>query len=215
MHGRSFALGFAAALLLAVGVFVGTQLSRPLIATAAPKAEAKPLRAGYVSLSELMKDYEKWQEKAKYMEEKRQKAAKELIRMRDLIALQTKKVEEADAEDRPKLEKELREGRRLFEDSESTFKSDLDKEASAILKELHADVCGMIERLADERGLDVVYGYPAHPKRAFEQNKGSEQSIIDLQLRATAAMPLYLRDEVDLTAELVRRLNAKADREKK
>lgn len=85
MARRSFALGFAAALLLAVGVFVGVQSSQPRTADAAPKAEAKPFRAGYVSMSELMKDYDKWQGSAKHMEEKRQRATKELVRMRDLI----------------------------------------------------------------------------------------------------------------------------------
>ena len=215
MPARSFALGFAAALLLAAGVFVGVQFGQQRTADAAPKEETKPLRAGYVSLSELMKDYEKWQEKAKHMEEQRQKAAKELLRMRNVIEEYSKKLATADGEEKAKLEKEIRDGRRKFDDSESEFKAELDREATAHLKELYADISGLIEKLAQERGLDVVYAYPAHPKRVFDQNKGREQQIIDLQLRATAVTPLFLRDELDLTAELVKRLNAKADREKK
>lgn len=215
MSGRSFALGFAAALLLAAGVFLGVQLGQQKTAEAAPKAEARPLRAGYVCLSEVMKDYEKWQEKVKHMEEQRQKAAKELLRMRDVIEEYSKKLATADGEEKAKLEKEIREGRRKFDDTESELKAGLDKEAATHLKELYADISGLTEKIADERGLDVVYAYPAHPKRVFDQHKGREQQIIDLQLRATAITPLFLRDEVDLTSELVRRLNAKADREKK
>lgn len=215
MAFRIFALGFATALVLTVGVIACVYLSSPRAADAAPKAEAKPLRAGYVSVSELKKEYEKWQEKAKSMEGKRQSASDDLKRQRDLLLATIKKREKAEPEDRPRFEEELRKIRHELDHSEAKACSELDKESAIILRELHSEIVAVIEALADERGLDVVYGVPGHPRRMFEQIQGGEGSVLELQLGSKALTPIFLRNEVDLTAEVVKRLNARADREKK
>jgi Skp family chaperone for outer membrane proteins len=213
MSRSSFALGVAAAGLFAGGLAVGSSLLQPKPVDAGPKAEAKPLRAGFVCVSELMRDYTKWQERAKRMTDKRNGGSKQLAAMQGVIQAGVKQMEAATGEEKAKLSIDLIEARRKYEDAERTLKETIDKEAADHLKGLYADITTAVRAVADERGLDVMYSHPAHPARMFEQSKDNPQLAIDLVLRPPALQPMFLRDEVDLTAEVVKRLNAKADRE--
>lgn len=213
MSRSSFALGFVVAGVFAGGLVVGAGLLRPQPLDAGPKVEARPLRAGYVCTSELMRDYTKWQDRAKRMTDRRTDGAKQLTAMQGVIAAGDKQLATATGDDKVRLANEMIEARRKFEDAERTLRETLDKEAADHLKGLYADIAAAVKALADERGLDVVYAHPGHPVRMFEQSKENPQAAIDLLLRPQAVQPLFLRDEVDLTAEVVKRLNAKADRE--
>lgn len=209
----TFAVGFGSAGLLAAGLFLGSALA-PRPADAGPKAEAKPLRAGHVCLSELMRDYTKWQERTRELNGKRAEAAKKLTAMQEVIAAGGRQAEAAAGDEKTKLTNALFEARRKFEDAERGYRAEFDKDAADHVKELYADIAAVIRTLADEYGLDAVYGYPGHPERVMAQHRGSEHVAIEMLLRPPAMLPLYLRDSTDLTEEAVGRLNAKHDREK-
>ncbi|MEO2090348.1 MAG: hypothetical protein ABGY75_12755, partial [Gemmataceae bacterium] len=164
MSRRAFALGFGSAGLLAAGLFLGSALT-PRPADAGPKAEAKPLRAGHVCLSELMRDYTKWQERTKELNGKRAEAAKKLTVMQEVIAAGGRQAEAAAGDEKTKLTNALFEARRKFEDAERGYRAEFDKDAADHVKELYADIAAVIRTLADEHGLDAVYGYPGHPER--------------------------------------------------
>lgn len=218
MARRSFALGFLCAALLAVGGVIGSALTHPMPVDAGPKAEAKPaqpLRAAHVVMSELIRDSRKWQDRAKEMNQKRERAGAKLAAMQNIIAAGGKRVESATGDEKNRLTDEMTEARRKFEDAQKTFQQEIDRESATHLKELYAEISTAIGQMAAERQLDAVYAHPGHPQRVIDQAKDNPMQAMDLLLRPSAMHPLYLKDSVDMTADLVERLNAKYDREEK
>jgi Skp family chaperone for outer membrane proteins len=209
---KSFWLGCVASMLVVGGAVVGWTLSQQQLANAAPKAEAKPvapLRAGHVSSSELMKGYKNWQNAAEAMNKKRQDAVTKLGQLQGLVQASAKQVEGAAGQEKTRLEQVALDARRNMEDAERTIKEELDKLANDELKKLYSDITTVIRELAEEKQLDAVYVHPAHPERGYEEAKQAQHSFIDIMLRASAMQPIYLRDSVDMTGEVLKRLNAK------
>jgi Skp family chaperone for outer membrane proteins len=209
---RSFWLGCVVAMLVVGAGVVGWTLSKQQLADAAPKAEAKPaapLRAGHVSSSELMKNYKNWQNAAEGMNKKRAEAATKLQQLQGLVQASAKEMEGAAGTERNRLEQVALDARRNFEDAERTAKADLDRMANDELKKLYSDITTVIKELAEEKQLDAVYLHPAHPERGYEEAKQAQHTFIDLMLRTNALQPVYLRDSVDMTGEVLKRLNSK------
>ncbi len=168
-----------------------------------------PLRAGHISASELMKSYKSWQAAAEGMNKKRQDGVTRLGQLQGLVQASAKQMEGATGQEKTRLEQVALDARRNLEDSERTFKEELDKLANVELLKLFKDINAAIHELADEKQLDAVYIHPVHPDRGLEEAKNTPQLFIDMMLRATALQPVYLRDTVDMTAELLKKLNTK------
>ena len=186
-------------------------VSKSSDAIAKPVAEKNampPLRAGHVCLSEVMAQYTEWQDGSKKMTEKRNEATKELAGLRDEMIAVQKQAETTTGPERDAATRELVVLRRKFEDGESKMKFELDHESTKILVELYENIDAELKLLAEDRQLDAIYGHPSHPVRTKAEQKANPQLYIDVMLRASAIQPLYLRDSVDLTGELVKRLNA-------
>jgi Skp family chaperone for outer membrane proteins len=209
---KSFWLGCVASMLMVGGGVIGWTLSQQQLANAAPKAEAKPLpplRAGHVSASELMKNYKSWQSAAEGMNKKRQEGVTKLGQLQGLVQASAKQVEGATGQEKTRLEQVALDARRNFEDTERSIKEELDKLANVELLKLFSEITAAVRVLAEEKQLDAVYIHPVHPDRGMEEAKATPQLFIDMMLRASALQPIYLRDSVDLTGELLKRLNAK------
>lgn len=203
-------LGFVAAVLAAA--YVGAELAGTRAMQAADKPEAKPmppLRAGFVAMADVMKGSTKWQELSKEAGRKREKAAQKLgVQRAELVELQ-QKAQKAVGEEQIKLAADLRDAGRKFEDAEREAMTAVDKEAQASLVELYEDFSREIEALARERQLDVVYGHPVKFEKMFAEVGKSSQAL-DLYFRPNGLQPLYLKAGVDLTGDLLARLNKAA-----
>lgn len=215
MFSRSFALGFAAASLLAAGLFLGVQLGSTKRVEAAPQTETRPLRAGYVCMSELTSDYDKWQARMAEHNGVVAKEAKRLEVMRGLVESAGLELQSAAAEDREERTGRWQAAAKKYNEAATAHTADVQKKAIDLWAELYADVSSAVRQIADERQLDVVYAFTLHPDRPVKVAGFNPEHKGATLLGKEQTQPLYLRDEVDLTAELVKRLNAKADREKK
>ena len=189
--------------------YLGAQFAVPT-ADAKPKAEAKPmpaLRAGYVAMGEVMSGSKKWQDRAKKAGAAREEANKKLGVLQASAQQLQQKVQKATGEEQEKLALELREVSRKLEDSDRTLRTEVDKEAQGALVEMQADFAREIEAMARERQLDVVYGHPANFGKLFAA-MGKTQASMQMYFQPTGMQPLYLRAEMDLTKDLIDRLNA-------
>jgi Skp family chaperone for outer membrane proteins len=124
-------------------------------------------------------------------------------------------LETATGAERAKLEKDSIEAQRKYEDAANRYRDEYQQASDAMIKQIHSDLSQELKRLADERGLDVIHAHPIHPARDLQDERWTEMTRIEHLLRSQAMVPIYLRDGVDLTAELVERLNARYDREDK
>jgi hypothetical protein len=201
--------GFVAAVLAAA--YFGALVAGTRAVNAADKPEVKvkpmpPLRAGFVAMADVMKGSKKWQEMAQEASRKREKIAQKLgVQRAELVELQ-QKTQKAVGEDQIKLAAELRDAGRKFEDAERDAVVAVDKESLASLVELQAEFAREVEALARERQLDVVYAHPMHPDKMFA-SMGKTTQTMDLYFRPNGTQPLYMRADVDLTGDLLARLN--------
>jgi Skp family chaperone for outer membrane proteins len=194
---------WSAVVVMTIGVAVGTITAR---ATTSSKKEITPLRAGYVSATDMMQKWELWQQKAAQMNQKRQQKSIELTGLRGSIEASKGAAQRAQGEDKVRLDREVIDLQRRFEDVERSIRVEIDREALTILEEFYNKAQKTLAALAEERNLDVVYFCPVTPKY-LGNIQGATQQKMDLYFRPPAMMPAYVRDGIDLTSELIEKLN--------
>lgn len=198
---RTLAAAFGVCL-VAVGVFVGATY---VAARPAEKKEIAPLRAGYVSASDLMQKWKKWQKASAEMNSRRQQAGIELTGYRATLERKKSAAAVAGGDDKIRLDREAVEAQRTFEDAERTARTEIDRDAAKALADFHKACQAEIAALAKELNLDVVYFCPVTPRDIADKPLAAPQ--LDLFFRPPATMPVYLKDGVDLTNDLLDRLN--------
>lgn len=207
---RRYLLGFGFVAAVLAAAYFGAVVA----VNAADKPEVKvkpmpPLRAGFVAMADVMKGSTKWQEMSKEAGRKREKISQKLgVQRAELIELQ-QKAQKAVGEEQVKLAVELRDAGRKFEDAERDAVAAVDKEALAALVELQAEFAREVEALARERQLDVVYAHPVRLDKMLD-DMGKTTQTMDLYFRPHGMSPLYMRADVDLTGDLLARLNKAA-----
>jgi Skp family chaperone for outer membrane proteins len=209
----------AAAALIGIGVAVGIAVKASSSAQAASQPGSKtvaPLRAGYVCMTEFMARSHQWQKRAADMNLAREREGQRLALLREVLLSKKAQASTAQGDRKIELEQEAVELQRKFEDEERGIRQDLDRRAAGALRQMHQEFTRVIERVAKERNLDVVHAYPAKPDRPPERMP--EAQYLDMFFRPPAMTPLYLKDGVDLTNEVVSRMNkayaAASDEEK-
>ncbi len=209
---RRETMAWLAVVMLGFGLWMAQQTRG--VADAAERPAPKPapaVRAGFVSLSVLMKNSKRWQKAAATMNLARDKEVLRLKGLQDEITNLTDAMSKADEVEKDRLSKEVLKARRKFEDAERTVREDLDTRSKAYLKSLYDEVNRLIAELAKERNLDFVFGAPL----SLEQNPEpkNETAYLDMYFRPPAVNALYVRDSVDLTGEILKRMNAAFDAE--
>lgn len=188
--------------LAAAGVFVG---SAYVAARPAEKKEIAPLKAGYVSASDLMQKWKKWQKAATEMQSRRQQAGIELTGYRATLERKKAAATTAAGDDKARLDREVVEAQRTFEDAERAARTELDRDSAKALADFYKICQAELAAMAKEMNLDVVYFCPVTPHDIAGKPLPPHQ--VDLFFRPPALMPVYLKDGVDLTADLLDRLN--------
>jgi Skp family chaperone for outer membrane proteins len=198
----------AAVALIGLGVTVGVLVKSTSSAHAASQPVVKtaaPLRAGYVCMTEFMARSHKWQKRAADMQLAREREGQRLALLREVLLSKKAQASTAQGERKIELEQEVVETQRKFEDEERGIRQDLDRRAADVLRQMHQEFARVIEQVARERNLDVVHAYPAKPDHPPERMP--EAQYLDMFFRPPAMTPLYLKDGVDLTTEVVSRMN--------
>lgn len=194
--------------LIAIGVAVGIVVKSSASAQAASQPTTRsvlPLRAGYVCMTEFMARSHKWQKRAADMQLAREREGQRLALLREVLLSKKAQASTAQGDRKLELEQEAVEVQRKFEDEERGVRQDLDRRATEVLRQMHQEFALAIEQVAKERNLDVVHAYPAKPDRPPEGMP--EARYLDMFFRPPAMTPLYLKDGVDLTNDVVSRMN--------
>ncbi len=199
---RSYTLGLTV-IASVVGLFIGATFlkAKPV----EEKKEILPQRAGYVSMVEIIPNLKRWKQANEELQRERETRAGEMAAL--LRVVEGKKLEHAGATGKDKLlaEKELVEAQRKYEDADRRHRTFLETFSQKQLSAMYTVCQKEIATLAKEYKLDVVYFCPITPK--YLPQKADEPAKVNLYFQPTAMMPVYLNDGMDITKELLERLN--------
>ena len=93
---------------------------------------------------------------------------------------------------------------RKIEDKDRELSAMLNTEGSAIISQLYDDIKTVVDKTAEMNGYHIVFAYPDNATPDAEKNA----LFKEIKLRPTAAYPFFVARHVDITGEVVRRLNA-------
>jgi Skp family chaperone for outer membrane proteins len=197
--------------LFAAGFLVGTGFRPWPTSHAADEKvvkEAPPLRAAHVCMAEFMSKSRKWQAEAALMNKKRAEAAEPLTGLKALADQKAAQAATAAGDARAELEREAVAALEKYQDTEKKTRADIDSQSARVLRTLHHQVSDIVAGLARERNLDAVYAYPASGTRGLTAEQRDSTLFFDMYFRPPAMAPIYVRDSVDLTDEVLRRMDA-------
>jgi Skp family chaperone for outer membrane proteins len=203
---RSAGLALSAAVLAGVAFFAGALVQTRSAVSADNKPTAQPHPIGYVELSRLMREYKRVQAQVERLNADRLKKTEEIGVLRKQFEARAKEIEGTkDQAERADLEREQLKLRQQIETMDSELNRDLNARASKILLALHKQISAVLKEVAAERGLAAVYAYPMYPET-------DDPKIAEVLLKPTALYPLYLDRALDVTDEVLKRLNDKFDK---
>ncbi len=93
---------------------------------------------------------------------------------------------------------------RQIEDEDRKINKQLNDDASAIIASLYDKIKMVVDKTAEMNGYHVVFAYPD----AVTPEEMSSPYIKELKLKPPAAQPFYVAPQADITAVMVKTLNA-------
>jgi len=177
-------------------------------ATAAPTTAASlpGTRVAVVNINKVLKNYGKAQSLNNAIRNKVQGYAKMMNDRRD--EMQKAQAELAKPNITPQmkeqLEKQVVNLQRQLQDIDNEARKVISKEQGDIAVQIFREIEGVIRAVATSNNFDLVLSYPD----ATEDNEMYVQDNVVRKLAAQAAMPLYYKPQVDMTAAVIQTLNA-------
>ncbi|MBX9584857.1 MAG: OmpH family outer membrane protein [Gemmataceae bacterium] len=102
------------------------------------------------------------------------------------------------------IRQEMTELHRKIEEESRKIDKVLNDEASTTITKLYSDIKGVVDATAAAGGYRLVLAYPD----AVTDEEKRNPYLHELKLKPPAAQPFYVHPDVDVTAEVTRRLNA-------
>jgi Skp family chaperone for outer membrane proteins len=112
----------------------------------------------------------------------------------------------ATAEKRESNEKRLKELQRLAEDNKNEAQKKIGKKQEEQLKILYLDIHGVVAKIAESRGYEMVLHY----NDATEQSDLLSPANLTRKMQAGALMPLHFNRSLDISYDVVMTLNGSA-----
>ncbi|HKA05794.1 MAG TPA: OmpH family outer membrane protein [Gemmataceae bacterium] len=195
-----------AAGLIVFGILIGWAMPGQEASAAKEKKKLSPPRIGYVNVARTLRDFQSANEAGAKITKRRQEFVAQVNEKRDAVAKLNKEFDEAKGD-------EAKGGLKLrIEAIELEIKkvdADAQKELTETSNEtivlVYHQIKTVIRELAEDRGLDVVECFPA----ASRLEDDNLPQVAQLMLQTAALMPFYVRDEFDLTQDVIDRLNKK------
>jgi hypothetical protein len=203
---------FIAGSLLAIGLLAGLWWGRPTPVTAAVTVKDGS-KIGYVNLLALDKRYRKMIALVGEARQKITASSQRLVSLKQDWDRKKAQFEQAPPARKNSDQEVMIAAQRAFEDAERETKTRHEEIWVDYLKACHGDIYPVLRELAKEKGIDAIHGYFAPFDEAGV--KGIEKSAIEHFFRSPNVNLLYLDKAVDLTDELLERLNAKYEAERK
>lgn len=172
-----------------------------------PEAKAEPAgaRTGYFNMARVMRESKRAKAGAEKLNAKRARATVNLQVMRQTYADLQAKLMSAGQGEKERLADEALKLARKIEDADREVQKTLNERAQTVIGTIHDELKAAVAALAKEKGLGAVLAYPD----AVTPEEANNPMIKELRLKPPAAQPFYIDPELELTEELVKRLNEK------
>jgi len=161
-------------------------------------------RVAVFNITQIMKDYSKWQYFSTTVANEAKKAEGELIKLKINLTRMTEQAEKEPVQERrDALVKAIREGRNGLEDRQKQLKEQIEAKLVAHMKELFKNIQEVAQSVAESGNYDIVLTYP----EGSTQQELDSPGLIELKMRPTAAMPFYVNKRIDVTEVMLVTLN--------
>jgi Skp family chaperone for outer membrane proteins len=169
------------------------------------KREAKPLLVGVVDIGVVFKGFKKKDDLEKQVNATKSKyEAEALEQQAELEGLRTK-IQRADDEDKPGLESELRAKVTAFKAQRDGWELELKREIERLTLAILEDIDNAVRVFAKENSFDLIL-------KTDSKGWGDER-YQERIFRAQVTTVIYRSDSLDVTKEILERLNAKVKKE--
>lgn len=199
MSGRS---SFIAVLAVLGAGFVASSLFAPRAQLAAEPAAKPASRIGLVNIVDVLKDSDATVKRGNEIKVRRQQFLDKVTAIRNEMADLTRKLGEAtEMAEKVTVQKQITKLQRQMEDIDRDAQTKLQDLSNGVIVDVYREIRDTIAEIAARNDLDLVLMYPG--------SKEMSPAVAQLMLQTPAAMPVYSRPEMDLTKEVVLRLNRK------
>jgi Skp family chaperone for outer membrane proteins len=190
--------------LLAFGVLIGWVVPGQEKSAAKEKKEVSPPKIGYVNVAKVLRDFNSANAAGAKITKRRQEFVAQVNEKRDTAARLTKEIEAAkDDEARGVLKDKIEAIDSEIKKIDAEAQKELTDASNNTIVQVYEQIKSAIRELAEERGLDVVECFPAASRVEDERSP----QVAQLMLQTPALIPFYLRPDVDLTQDVIERVN--------
>jgi Skp family chaperone for outer membrane proteins len=190
--------------LVGFGVIVGWAVPGQPASNARESPRVEPPRIGYVNSVKVMWGFQRAVQAGKKITDSRQEFVAQVKDEQEKLAKVNKGYEAAaDPDTKLQLRAKANDIQRSIETIDAKAQKELTEASNALLVETYDQVRTVAAALAKDRGLDVVEGFTGELKADVQKR----HELAQLTLQSYGLTPLYLKPELDLTEELIERLN--------
>jgi Skp family chaperone for outer membrane proteins len=169
------------------------------------KPAASISKIAVFNMAAVMKDYGKAKYQVYLLTEERKELTAEVASMRTEIAkLQMRILLEKNQATKEELEEQKVELGREVEDKARKVDKHLNEKASKVISDLYDEIKAVVDETAKMKGYDIVFAYPDATGPDL-----STPYVKELKLKPPAAQPFFVAKHVDLSDEIVEKLNAR------
>ena len=198
----SAALGVAGTLF-----FTGTASAQPGAPGAPPAAAAPATRPtiAVFNMAAVMRDFGQAKYQVYLLNNKKSEMSKNLLVWRgEYIGHQTELTRNPIHPEKEQKAQRMLALARMIEDEDRKINKQLNDDASAIIGDLYDRMKTVVDKTAEMNGYHIVFAYPD----AVTAEEMKSPYIKELKLKPPAAQPFYVAPHADITAVVVKTLNA-------
>jgi Skp family chaperone for outer membrane proteins len=198
------ALGFAGVLSLASTAFAQPGAPGAPPAGAPPAPVARPTIAVF-NMAAVMRDFGQAKYQVWLLNNKKTEMSKNLVIWRgEYIQHQQDLQKNPNHPEKEAKAQRMLQLARQIEDEDRKINKQLNDDASAVIADLYDKMKTVVDKTAEMNGYHVVFAYPD----AVTAEELKSPYIKELKLKPPAAQPFYVAPHADITAVVVKTLNA-------
>ena len=168
-------------------------------------AKAAGAKIAVFNMAAVMRDFEKAKYQVHLLNVKRSELSGPILKKRDeLIALQKDISEEMDPKNREKQIAAFTALQQKLAADDAALNKKMNEDASKIISGLYDDIKAEVDAIAKAEGLSLVLAYPD----AVTAEEQGNPYLKELKLKPPAAIPFFVAKDLDITAAVIKKLNA-------
>jgi Skp family chaperone for outer membrane proteins len=207
---RKWAVALVAVTFLSVGTLCGSFIAPRDVGAARSVEKSVPVKIAYLNIAKVLREFQKANSDGRKITARREEHIGRIKELREEQARLGQLLQTAKDNDKESIQLKMTEINRKVEDIDRKAQKELGEMSNQAVLGVYQNVRGIVADIAKERGLDVVEAFPDVSTDAEAANP----AVAQLKLQTPALMPYYLNKDLDLTDEVIERLNEKFPQEK-